>query len=217
MTARMTTGLGLAGLVVALGAGLVLWRFAFFAAPFSWTGEPARLAEALGLGPGMQVADVGAGSGDLAVAMARIVGAGGVVYATELTAAGREAIARRASSAGAANIRVVTAHRDATGLAASSCDAVYLRTVFHHVADRRGFAAELVRAVRPGGRVAIIDFAPGTLWFHGADHGVAPAVVRDAFAAAGWRMREQHDDWGGGLFLLVFEDPAAAPGPVATR
>jgi predicted methyltransferase len=205
MTARMTTGLGVVGLVVALGAGLLLWRFGFFIAPFAWTGEPARLAAALGLEPGMRVADVGAGGGDLAVAMARIVGSDGVVYATELTAAGRDGIVRRAASAGADNVRVVAGERDATGLAAGSCDA---RTVFHHVADRRGFAAALVRAVRPGGRIAIIDFAPGALWFHGADHGVTPDAVRDAFAAAGWRVRTADDDWGGGMFLLVFE---AAP------
>lgn len=208
MTARMTTALGVAGLVVAFGAGLLLWRFGFFMAPFAWTGEPARLAEALGLEPGMRVADVGAGSGDLAVAMARIVGGNGVVHATELTAANREAIARRAASAGAANVRVVAAERDATGLAAASCDAIYLRTVFHHVSDRHSVAAALVRAVRPGGRIAIVDFAPGTLWFHGADHGVSPDAVREAFAAAGWRVRQQDDDWGGGMFLLVFE---AAP------
>ncbi len=207
MTARMTMGLGVAGLVVALGAGLLLWRFGYFVAPFAWTGEPARLAEVLGLKAGMQVADVGAGSGDLAVAMARIVGGDGVVYASELTAAGRETIARRASSAGAGNVRVIAAASDATGLAAASCDAIYLRTVFHHVADRRGFAAALVGAVRPGGRIAIIDFAPGTLWFHGADHGVAPQVVREAFAAAGWRVRAEVDNWGGGMFLLVFEGP----------
>jgi len=205
MTARMTMGLGVAGLVVAIGAGLLLWRFGFFMAPFAWTGEPARLAEALGLEPGMAAADVGAGGGDLAVAMARIVGGAGVVHATELTAAGRDAIARRASSAGATNVRVVAAVSTATGLADASCDALYLRTVFHHVADRRGFAAALVRAVRPGGRIAIIDFAPGALWFHGADHGVSPDAVRDAFAAAGWRVRTQDDDWGGGMFLIVFE------------
>jgi ubiquinone/menaquinone biosynthesis C-methylase UbiE len=205
MAVRTTTGLGLVGLVVLVGVGALVWRFGYFAAPFAWTGEPARLATALGLEPGMRVADVGAGSGELAVAMAGIVGPDGGVYATELAEAARTEIARRVSSAGAVNVRVVTAETHASGLAPASCDALYLRTVFHHVVDRPRFAAELARAVRPGGRIAIIDFAPGTLWFHGADHGIAPAEVEAAFVAAGWHVRERVDAWGGGLFLRVFE------------
>ena len=46
-------------LIVALVVGAVAWRFAFFVAPFWWTGEPARLALALGIQPGEQVAGIG--------------------------------------------------------------------------------------------------------------------------------------------------------------
>jgi arsenite methyltransferase len=210
MAVRMTTGLRVVGLAVLIGVGAVVWRFGYFAAPFAWTGEPARLAAALGVVSGMQVADVGAGGGDLAVAMAQIVGPGGLVYATELGDEARAAIARRVASAGAGNVRVVTAEAYATGLAPLSCDAIYLRTVFHHIVDRRRFAAELARAVRPGGRIAIIDFAPGALWFHGADHGVSPAEVEAAFAGIGWQVRQRDDAWGGGLFQRVFEPRASA-------
>ncbi len=55
----------------------------------------------------------------------------------------------------------------------------------------------------------MIDFAPGTLWFHGADHGVTPDRIRAAFSNAGWRLRQQVDDWGGGMFLVVFEQRGA--------
>lgn len=205
MAMRMTTMLGVAGLAVAGGVGALAWRFAFFVAPFAWTGEPARLASALGVSGGMRVADIGAGSGDMAVAMARIVGAAGVVHATELSAAHRDDIARRAAGAGAATVHVVAAGELETGLPAAGCDAVYMRTVFHHVTDRVAFAAAVTRAVRPGGRIAVIDFAPGTLWFHGAAHGVRPEDVETAFALAGWRVRERVDDWGGGMYLRVFE------------
>ena len=46
-------------------------------------------------------------------------------------------------------------------------------------------AADVARALRPQGRVAVIDFAPGMLWFHAADHGVRPNAVVGAFQAAG--------------------------------
>ena len=66
------------------------------------------------------------------------------------------------------------------------------------VTHREAFAAALARTVRPGGRIAVIDFAPGTLWFHGADHGVTPDAVEAAFRRAGSMVRERDDDWGGG-------------------
>ena len=81
--------------LVALVVGAIAWRFAFFVAPFAWTGEPARLARVLGIQTGMQIADIGAGSGALAVAMVSFVGSKGHVYATEVVPERRAAIERR--------------------------------------------------------------------------------------------------------------------------
>jgi hypothetical protein len=53
--------------------------------------------------------------------------------------------------------------------------------------------------------VAVIDFAPGSLWFHGGDHGVKAQAVVDAFERAGFSLAKRIDDWGGGMFLLLFE------------
>lgn len=198
----------LVAVAVATAGAALVWRFGYFAAPFGWTREPERLAASLGLAPGMTVADVGAGSGDLAVAMAGVVGAAGTVHATELSAERREVIARRISAAGVHNVVVVAAGEEQTGLPDGCCDAIYLRTVFHHVGDRVLFAAALTRAVRPGGRIAVIDFAPGTLWFHGADHGVSAEAVTAAFERAGWAERARDDAWGGGMFLRVFSRAA---------
>ena len=192
-----------AGLAVVAGA--IAWRFAFFIAPFAWTGEPTRLATTLRLQPGMHVADIGAGSGALAVAMASFVGDAGYVYATELSPGQRTAIERRVERGSIDNVRAVAAAEADTRLPDGCCDAVYMRAVFHHAADGPGFAADVVQALRPDGRVAVIDFAPGTLWFHGADHGVRPDAVVGAFQAAGFRLAERIDDWGGGMFLLVFD------------
>jgi len=191
--------------VVALAVGTIAWRFAFFFLPFAFTGEPERLARVLTLRPGMHVADIGAGSGALALAMMPFVGSTGEIYATELAADERAAIERRVRDASIDNVRVIAAAESETRLPDRCCDAVYMRAVFHHIADQPAFAASVARAVRPGGRVAVIDFAPGTLWFHGADHGVRPDAVLTAFQAAGLRLRDRIDDWGGGMFLLVFE------------
>jgi ubiquinone/menaquinone biosynthesis C-methylase UbiE len=153
----------------------------------------------------MNVADIGAGSGALAMEMASLVGSAGQVFATELDPKKRGVIERRISGAFGSNVRAVAASEAETGLPESCCDAIYMRAVFHHVVDPPKFAANVVRALRPGGRVGVIDFAPGTLWFHGADHGVRPASVVTAFQSAGLNVRERVDDWGGGMYLIVFE------------
>lgn len=128
-----------------------------------------------------------------------------MVYATEISAERRQAIAGRVSKAGIPNVRIVAASADATHLPDGCCDAIYLRTVFHHVADTRAFAAALAKAVRPGGRVGVIDFAAGGLWFHGADHGVSAQDVIDAGRQAGLTLVHQTMNWGGGTYLVVFE------------
>jgi cyclopropane fatty-acyl-phospholipid synthase-like methyltransferase len=205
MAMKLVLVVGVLGTALSVGAGALVWRFGYYAAPLAWTGEPQRLAAALAVTAGSSVADIGAGGGAMAEAMARMVGERGLVYATELSSAQRDDIARRVAGARLDNVRVIAAGAVDTGLPPQCCDAVYMRTVFHHLSDRTAFAASVRGAVRPGGRIAVIDFAPGTLWFHGADHGVTPDQVRAAFWEAGWRLREQVDDWGGGMFLQVFE------------
>jgi ubiquinone/menaquinone biosynthesis C-methylase UbiE len=194
--------------VAAVGLGAVsaiVWKFGFFAAPYSWTREPARLAALLGVGPGHRVADIGAGDGSMALEMARIVGPSGTVFASELTPEKRALIEARRREPGGQPIRVVTGAPDHTRLPAGCCDAVYLRAVFHHIEQQSLFARDIAAAVRPGGRIAIVDFAPGSLWFHGADHGVTPVAVTAAFAGTACRPLRHIDQWGGGMFLQLFE------------
>jgi ubiquinone/menaquinone biosynthesis C-methylase UbiE len=191
----------------ALGGAVVAWKFSFFFLPFSWTGEPERLGQVLRLQPGMSLADIGAGSGAHAIAMAGLVGSSGVVYATELAPNRLAEIEDRVGNANLSNVRPTAAEGIETGLPERCCDAAYMRAVFHHVSDRSRFAVNLSQALRPGGRLAVIDFAPGTLWFHGANHGVSPDSVQRAFESAGLRLVTRDDHWGGGMFLLVFEHP----------
>lgn len=199
---RLVIVLSTATVVAALVVG---WRFAIFVLPFGVTGEAARLAGLLRIGPGQTVADVGAGDGAMAVEMARRVGPDGLVYATEIATNRLQAIRERVSDTESPNVRVVEGAPDATRLPDGCCDAVYLRTVFHHISGRTAYAGALRQALRPGGRLAVIDFAPGALWFHGHDHGVPPDEVERACLEAGFVLVHQADDWGGGLYVRVFE------------
>jgi SAM-dependent methyltransferase len=198
-----------AGLVLAVAILTVLIaaaaHFSFFLLPFTWTDEPARLVDLLGIRPGDRVADIGAGDGTHAVAVARLVGQGGEVLATDIDPDRRRVIVERAARERASNVRVVEAGRETTNLADRCCQAIYMRTMFHHVTEPGAYARDVVRSLQPGGRVAIIDFAPGRLWFHGRDHGVTPEGVKSAFIGAGCTLSHRDDHWGGPTFLMVFE------------
>jgi ubiquinone/menaquinone biosynthesis C-methylase UbiE len=198
-----------AGLVLAAAGTTVLMasaaHFSFFFLPFTWTGEPARLAALLGIRSGDRVADIGAGDGTHAIAIAQLVGEGGEVLASDIDPDRRRSIADRAAREHASNVRVVEATETSTNLADGCCQAIYMRTMFHHVKDVTSYAKAVVRSLQPGGRIAVIDFSPGRLWFHGGDHGVTPETVLSAFTNAGCTLRHRDDHWGGPTFLLVFE------------
>lgn len=203
------------GVLLVLAAVTAGRTAAFHFLPPAWTGEAARLAKVLELAPGAVVADIGAGDGELAIELARVVGSSGVVYATEMTEEQRTAISEAARAAGATQLRVMAAAERTTGLPAACCDAVYLRTVLHHIADRDGFARELRRLMKPDGRLAIIyrtDFSPGTFFHLAGAHGTTPEQAIASMTAAGFRLERRVDDWGGRLFLLVFR-PNANPEP----
>ena len=108
-------------------------------------------------------------------------------------------------AAGTSHLRVVEAAPTSTNLPDACCDAVYMRAVFHHIQDPAALAASVAASLIPRGRVAIIDFPPGALWFHGNDHGVTPEAVTRAFEGAGLTLVHRIGDWGGGMFLLAFE------------
>jgi ubiquinone/menaquinone biosynthesis C-methylase UbiE len=178
--------------VVALGAGAAWLGLQAFE-----RAESERIASLLDLSPGMTVADVGAGDGEYAVAVAKRVGPAGRVYATEITENLRDDIRRAAERAGLANIVVVEAGEERTGLHEDCCDAIYLRHVYHHLATAAPIVADLKAALKPGGTLAIIDFEP-----RGGDHGIPRDKVVDELRAGGFEV-EPPRDWSGRDFVVV--------------
>jgi SAM-dependent methyltransferase len=175
----------------------------FHVIPTDWTDEPARLGEALGLARGATVAEIGAGNGHLITALAAMTGPEGTAFASERTPGQRDAIFRRAQSRGV-SVRVLEAPDHTTNLGDACCDAIVMRMVLHHLADPGRYAVDLRRAIKRGGRLAIIDFAPGALPHLADDHGVSPDAVSGIVTAAGFTLLRRDDEWGGRTFLLVF-------------
>lgn len=125
--------------------------------------EVDHLAQILELAPGAAVADVGAGSGEVSIAIAERVQPNGKVYATEIDPKLLDKIRSAALKAGARNVIAVAGRQNDTGLPPNCCDAIFLREVYHHLTDPIGIDHSLYRAMYLGARLAIIDFEPTQL------------------------------------------------------
>lgn len=174
-------------------------------------GEIARLAALMEWKTGTVAADIGAGDGEYTFAAAGRVGAAGKVYATEIDAkklaALREEVARRKL----ANVMVVESKEADTNLPAGCCDAIFLRRVYHHLTKPVEFNANLVRSLKSGGRLAIIDFAPrdGLEPVEGVPsnrggHGIPQKIVIEELSAAGLHVEKIVEDWPEGSYCVLF-------------
>lgn len=173
-----------------------------FFAGVAWAQDNAadtkRLIEALRLKPGDVVAEIGAGGGDLTIALAQHVGASGRVLTSELGAERIQRLRTAIEKSGATNVQVVEGHETRANLPDGCCDAIFMRNVYHHFGDPPAMHASFLRALKPGGRIAIIDFAPrkGDTAPPGkrgedASHGVSETVVAEELKAAGFALVSQ--------------------------
>jgi ubiquinone/menaquinone biosynthesis C-methylase UbiE len=120
--------------------------------------EPSRAVEALDLRAGMTVADIGAGSGYYTVRMARKVGEGGRVYATDIQVGMLSLLQRRAKQEGLANIVPVLGAVDDPKLPPGSLDLALMVDVYHELSAPQAFVRRLREALKPDGRLVLIEF-----------------------------------------------------------
>ena len=197
-------------------AGVVSWGASRYQARQTVV-EAARIYATLDLRSTSRVADVGAGTGVYSLELARELAPDGYIYATEIDLGKLAAIRVAVSEAGLDNVTTLESGGTKTGLPPSCCDGVFLRRVYHHLTDPIAIAADLLAVLRPGGRLAIIDFEPNR-WLSlissvdGAPesrtgHGVDLGVVVAELTAAGFVLDARHDDWGAGNYCLVFIRP----------
>ncbi len=118
--------------------------------------NPAKVVEALKIGPGSRVADVGAGSGLLTIHLARAVAPNGRVVATDIDGQVLDLLHQRLSAAGLADIverRIVNA--DTPQLETGMYDAILLAEVDHHFNDPVAWLKAAIPALKPTGRIVI--------------------------------------------------------------
>ena len=119
--------------------------------------KPARLIEKLALSPSDVVADLGAGPGFLTLPLARVVSRGRVI-ATDVNRSSLSVLARRAARSGLTNVETRFVEATTPGLAPQSIDLALLCQLDHALADRVTYFQSLVPSLKPGGRVAIVNY-----------------------------------------------------------
>jgi predicted methyltransferase len=183
----------IAVVVLAIAVSMSNWRGFGFRANGP---ERSRLHETIPLKPGMSVADIGAGNGELTVVLAEEVGPSGRVYSTDIDPTSLERIRVMTESARLTNVTLVRSQAADSKLPENCCDAIIIRRVYHHLTAAPELNATLLRALRPGGVLAVIDFPP-LLPVWPLNHGVdARRVMQDA-AASGFQLVRVVDDWPG--------------------
>jgi ubiquinone/menaquinone biosynthesis C-methylase UbiE len=175
----------------------------------------SRIFEALGVSRGSTVCEVGAGDGELSIAAARQVGAQGHVYTSELGDERIKALQTKVAAANLPQIRVVAGAADHTNFPDGACDALFMRNVYHHIAAPGPMGASLAASLKPGGRLAIVDFTPpGAEASTPADrdedgqHGVTPDSVRRELADAGF-VAQKAEAGTGRWFMVVAVRPGS--------
>ena len=178
---------------------------------------PERIFAALKLQPGMTVCEIGAGNGDLSIAVAKIVDTSGKVYTSELGDDRIESLRAAVKKSELPQVIVVAGDPKETKFPDDGCDAVFLRNVYHHFADPAVMNVSIFKSLKAGGRLAVIDFTPpGKEADQPADrgkdgmHGVSADSVSRELKAAGFSVTDTvagSDRW----FMVVAAKPAAAP------
>jgi ubiquinone/menaquinone biosynthesis C-methylase UbiE len=175
--------------------------------------QPDRVLETLMLPEAAAVADIGAGGGYFTERFARWVGPAGRVYATDVQEPMLARLRKRVAERSLTNVEVIHASFDGPTLPEACCDLVFFSSVYKEIDGRVDYMRKVRKALREGGRVAILEFRRRT---PGAgpprDVRLPPEKVTDELAQAGFSLVESHDFLPREYFL-VFAPAVGHPEP----
>lgn len=117
-----------------------------------------RAIEALGVTPGMIVADFGAGSGYYTERLARHVGPGGKVLAVDIQPEMLEILAARVKRLGLSNVELVRSTEDDPRLPSGTVDLILMVDVYHELSQPQLLLRRMKAALSPKGRIAILEY-----------------------------------------------------------
>ena len=162
--------------------------------------KPHEVIQALALKPDAIVADIGSGTGYFAVRFANMLPKGRV-YGVDIEPDMVRYLAERAKREGLGNVIAVTGAPDDPRLP-EKADLVVLVDVYHHVEDRERYFRNLQKSLKPGGRVAVIDFRMDSPVGPPQRARIAPERVKDELKRAGYALAQEHEFLPNQYFLV---------------
>ncbi len=148
---------------------------------YSWQ-YPERVIKALKLKTGMKVADLGSGTGYFTFRLAEAVGSSGKVYAVDIDEEMNASIDKQAVAKQMENVKTILAVEH-DPLIPEKVDLIFSVNAYHHLKNRADYFKNAARYLKPGGRIAIIDFREGAF-----RHFTKLQTVLTEFKAAGYAL-----------------------------
>jgi len=163
--------------------------------------RPDVVLNALGIAPTSVVCDVGAGTGYFALRLAKLAAQ---VYAVDVEPLLLSLLRDRVASAGLHNVTPVLGLPHDPLIPSAACDLILIVNVFHHVPDKAAYLRRLQVGLRPGGRLALIDFHKRELPVGPpVDHKFAREECLEQIRAAGLHIVTEHESLPYQYFLIV--------------
>jgi SAM-dependent methyltransferase len=125
--------------------------------------KPDLIMDVLKIADGARVADIGAGAGWFTIRLARRVGPNGVVYAQDIQQPMLDAIKRRVQRERLRNVETVLGFEDNPALPLGALDAILVVDTYQEIdpEDRVDYLRKLSLALKPNGRIGIVNYKPG--------------------------------------------------------
>lgn len=175
-------------------------------------GEAEQVIQLAGVGPGMSVADIGAGEGYYTVRLAPVVGRRGRVLAEDIVPEVEERLVERVHRERLDNVAVKLGEADDPKLPPRSFDRIFLVHVYHEVESPYAFLWNMREGLKPDGEVIVVD----------ADrepkrHGMPPKLLECEFAAVGLKLARLEPLAGGESYFAAFRLAGERPEPARIK
>ncbi|MCU1291936.1 MAG: Methyltransferase type 11, partial [Bryobacterales bacterium] len=120
--------------------------------------QPEKAIKALQLRPGMQIGEIGAGTGFYALRIARRILPGGTVFANDIQPRMLELLRRKAESQKISNVKTVLGSESDPGLPEHVLDLVLMVDVYHELSHSEAVLQNIAKELKPGGQLVLLEF-----------------------------------------------------------
>ena len=163
-----------------------------------------QVIEKLKIQKGDFIADIGSGGGYLTCEFAKKVGKNGRVFAIDTDEKLLKCIDKLIMKKNIQNVRTLVSDEDGVILSKGNCDLIFMRNVFHHIKDQVAYFKKMKENLKPGGRIAIVEWSNPLIWSHisGTNHSTPENKICQVMQEAGFQNTEKFDFLDGQSFNI---------------